>query len=87
MEKSNKQDLLILQLKKHILIILATGDKWRDPSPQFSAWATQLHENVAEVASRWRLCAIWPIPDSKSRPAAPIALSLTATPTGQLAVW
>ena len=29
-------------------------NEWRDPSPQLSAWATQLRRNVAAVASRWR---------------------------------
>ena len=28
-----------------------------DPSPRFSAWATQLRRNVVAVASRWQHCA------------------------------
>ena len=28
----------------------------RGPSPQFSAWATQLRRNITTVASRWRHC-------------------------------
>ena len=31
-------------------------NEWRDPSPQLSAWTTQLRRNVAAVASIWRLC-------------------------------
>ena len=31
-------------------------NEWRCPSPQLSAWATQLRRNVAEVASHWRHC-------------------------------
>ena len=31
-------------------------NEWRDPSPQFSARATQLLRNVAKVASRWGHC-------------------------------
>ena len=31
-------------------------NKLRGPSPQLSAWATQLQRNVAMVASRWRHC-------------------------------
>ena len=31
-------------------------NEWRGPSPQLSAWATQLRRNVAAVASRWRHC-------------------------------
>ena len=32
-------------------------NEWRGPSPQNSAWATELRRNMAAVASRWRLCA------------------------------
>ena len=32
-------------------------NEWRGPSPQLSAWASQLRRNVAAVASRWRFCA------------------------------
>ena len=32
-------------------------NEWRGPSPQLSAWATQLRRNVATVASYWRYCA------------------------------
>ena len=39
--------------------------KGRGPSQQLSAWATQLHRNVAVVASRWRL---GPTRDSNPRP-------------------
>ena len=35
----------------------AEACKWRGPSPQLSAWATQLRRNVAAVAIRWRHCA------------------------------
>ena len=27
-----------------------------DPSPQLSAWSTQLRRNVSAVANRWRHC-------------------------------
>ena len=32
-------------------------NEWRGPSPQLSAWATQLRSNDAAVASLWRLRA------------------------------
>ena len=32
------------------------GSEWRGPTPQFSAWATQVRRNVAAVASRWLHC-------------------------------
>ena len=30
-----------------------SSNEWRDPSPQLSAWTTQLQRNIAAVASRW----------------------------------
>ena len=33
-------------------------NEWRDPSPQLSAWATQLQRNVAAVAKRLLHC-VW----------------------------
>ena len=42
-------------------------NEWRDPSPQLSAWTTQLRRNVAAVASRWRLCVRFGQPGIKPK--------------------
>ena len=49
--------LVFSNQKNQIFIILAEAcNEWRSPSPQLSAWATQLRKKDAAVANRWRHC-------------------------------
>ena len=48
-------------------------NEWRDPSPQLSAWTTQLRRNIAAVTI---LCPIWPASESNSWLFAPVAMCL-----------
>ena len=60
-------------------------NEWRGPSLRLSAWVIQLRKKRPSNGKRVAiLCSIWPARESNPKPAAPIALSVTATPTKRL---
>ena len=52
-------------------------NKWREPSPRLSAWATQLRRSVAAVVSRGRRCADLTDPGHEPKTSPPIACALS----------